>query len=344
MATDRQIAANQLNAARSSGPKTAEGKARSRANATKHGLAAELADFEADLSPEFRDRREKWAAEQNPVGEAANWALDRAVAASLRIERCERTVDELIADSRERAKLAWEQDRAVEAATIAGRLSRNPVLAARQLEATLAGVVLLIEAWLGLASALRLGDWSETEASKALDLLGVAPDVRSARTLIDAPEGSDLIAFRLELALDEVDRLEALRDEAMAPLDERDRLRAMKGDLALLSKPVKLVLRYERDAWKRYNQSMKDLKDPTPVPVVVPAPAPILKPASSLPEAVDDFDEIDMEVEDAWFDDFERRIDAHPAPGMPALATERTQFVGLAVLEAGSVEPSVTDQ
>jgi hypothetical protein len=353
MATDRQIAANRLNAAKSSGPTTEEGKARSRANATKHGLAAELADLEADLSPEFRERREKWAAEENPVGEAANWALNRAVAASLRIERCERTIDELIAKSRERAKLAWDQDRAVEAATIAGRLSRNPVLVARQLEATLAGVVLLIEAWLGLVSTLGVGDWSETEASKALDLLGVAPDVRSGRTLIDSPEGTDPVAFRRELALDEVDRLEALRDAAMAPLDESERLRAIKGDLALLSKPVKLVLRYERDAWKRYNQSMKELKDPSPSPVIVasvpvPVPVPVLvpvaQPAPSLPEEIDDLDEIDMVAEDAWLDELERRIDAQPAPRVPALVTERTQFGGVAVLEVGSVEPTERTQ
>jgi hypothetical protein len=40
MATEKQIAANRRNGALSRGPKTLEGKARSRHNALKHGLAA----------------------------------------------------------------------------------------------------------------------------------------------------------------------------------------------------------------------------------------------------------------------------------------------------------------
>jgi hypothetical protein len=41
MATPAQIAANRANAQKSTGPRTAEGKAASRLNALKHGLDAE---------------------------------------------------------------------------------------------------------------------------------------------------------------------------------------------------------------------------------------------------------------------------------------------------------------
>ena len=65
--SDAQLAANRANAARSTGPKTDEGKANSRRNALKHGLtgagivlphedeavvAARFADFAEDLRPE----------------------------------------------------------------------------------------------------------------------------------------------------------------------------------------------------------------------------------------------------------------------------------------------------
>jgi hypothetical protein len=244
MASERQIESSRRNGALGKGPSEA-GKDRSRFNATKHGLAGQLMEVEAGFSPEFKARRAKWALEFQPVDEGGEWALDRAVAATFRIERCERSIEDLITETQQRARLAWEEDRAVEAATIFGKLAKDPILASRQLRATLAGVVLLIEAWLLLVGVLEADkDWSEAEGSKALDLLGVDPEFRSGRTRIDGDDGSKSTAFRLELALNEVDRLEELRDDSMMPLDEMEQAHARKGDVALLSKRAKLLLRY----------------------------------------------------------------------------------------------------
>ena len=64
------------------------------------------------------------------------------------------------------------------AAAIFARLGKDPILASRQLQTTLAGVVLLMETWLLLVGLLEPGkDWSESERSKALDLLGVEHDL-----------------------------------------------------------------------------------------------------------------------------------------------------------------------
>jgi hypothetical protein len=367
MATERQIEANKRNSTRSTGPTSAPGKARSRMNATKHGMATELPELEAGHSPEFVDRRARWSAEFQPVDEASQWALDRAVAASLRIERCERELDGLADAARDRARLAWDQERAVEAASIAGRLARDPVLASRQLETTRAGVSLLLELWHRLLEAVRSGaGWSESDASKALDLLGVPADLRSGRTPIDDPDGSDPAAFREALALDEIDRLKSLRDEVMDELDEIERRRAMVDDGALFSKPAKLVLRYERDAWHRYRESIREVRDQAPTTVEAP-PAPIeaiVRPANAKPieirqapapdpeppmptdkERHDLLAEakaflasvgrpigtIDLGEEDKWLDELESRykdLDRDPTSAR-ALVTERTRFAGI---------------
>jgi hypothetical protein len=282
MASQAQIDANRRNSARSSGPSEA-GKARSRLNAVKHGMAAQLPEVEIELSPAFEERRERWAAERKPVGEDANWALDRVVAATFRIERCERAFDGAVATSQRRAELAWAEDRALEAAKVAARLSKNPVVAARQLRTSFDGVRLLLDAWFGLGSALEVGDWDEGQESSALDLLGVAQGCRVGRTIIDPSDGSDPIAYRNALVAEEIAGLERLRDEVMAPLDELEQDEAIAGASALHSKPVKLVLRYEQEAWRRYRESSKVLRakdESAPEPISLPAPIqlPTLKP------------------------------------------------------------------
>jgi hypothetical protein len=88
MATDRQIAANRRNAARSTGPRTAAGKRRSRGNALQHGLTAEtvvagLEDAEAYRALEnalVADFDPQTVIEQQLVARLASllWRLRRA--------------------------------------------------------------------------------------------------------------------------------------------------------------------------------------------------------------------------------------------------------------------------
>jgi hypothetical protein len=362
MATDRQIAANRKNAERSTGP-SPEALARTRFNATRHGLASTLPAVEAEFSPEFEDRRACWSAEQAPLDEEARYALDRAVAASLRIERCEKAIDGLIADSRQRAELAWDEDRAAEAAVIYSRLARNPTLVSKQLRTTLAGAELMMEAWLGLTSALRFGrDWNEIEASMALDLLGIDPNLRAAPTMIDPPDDHDPIAFRLDLAKNQFASLELLRDHALIPLEEVDRRRALAGDLALQSKPMQQLLRYERDAWRRYRESTRERKTKAATPLEARSiaakpqkpPEPPKSPARPSFEderralmaevapirdaMIEELVALGFEDEDAWIEELERRsarFASRSGDFIPVSAgrsaTERSQFGGVAV-------------
>jgi len=61
MSSEKQIAANRANARRSTGPKTSAGKARSRANAWKHGLTAEQVVIPGEDAQQLKAiRRELW--------------------------------------------------------------------------------------------------------------------------------------------------------------------------------------------------------------------------------------------------------------------------------------------
>jgi hypothetical protein len=86
--SEARILANRLNSAKSTGPKTAEGKERSRANALKHGLCASVVVAESlELiqlrSTEFFDT-------MKPQNEVHVWMVEQAALASVRIDRCQR--------------------------------------------------------------------------------------------------------------------------------------------------------------------------------------------------------------------------------------------------------------
>jgi hypothetical protein len=66
MATQAQITANQANALLSTGPTSAEGKARVAQNAIKHGLTAKNLTVPDDLREEFEALREDFLAQFNP--------------------------------------------------------------------------------------------------------------------------------------------------------------------------------------------------------------------------------------------------------------------------------------
>jgi hypothetical protein len=87
VATDKQIEANRLNAQKSTGPKTPEGRAAVRLNGVKHGLTAETIVLKGESQADFTNMLESFEAEHaptTPTEEAlvvqlalANWRLRR---------------------------------------------------------------------------------------------------------------------------------------------------------------------------------------------------------------------------------------------------------------------------
>jgi hypothetical protein len=90
MATVAQIQANRLNAQKSTGPRTAEGKERASQNAVKHGLLAKEAVIAGEDPAEFEVYREGMLRTLAPAGAVEAMLAERVVGLSWRLRRAER--------------------------------------------------------------------------------------------------------------------------------------------------------------------------------------------------------------------------------------------------------------
>ena len=90
MPTKKQIESNRRNARKSTGPRTDEGKARSRLNALRHGLLAQDSTLPIEDQHEFQALQDALAAEYQPQGPTEECLLARMADAQWRLARLTR--------------------------------------------------------------------------------------------------------------------------------------------------------------------------------------------------------------------------------------------------------------
>ena len=90
MATARQRRANRLNAQRSTGPKSAEGKARASMNALRHGLRAEIPVLPGEDAGELQRLRLETLEKLDPDGALETALAERAAMLTWRLARTRR--------------------------------------------------------------------------------------------------------------------------------------------------------------------------------------------------------------------------------------------------------------
>ena len=96
MSTTEQINANKKNAKKSTGPKTAEGKAAVSKNAVKHWLFAAEAVITGEDPAEYQAYHDQFLAELDPVGAVETMLADRFVSLVWRLKRAERMQNQAI--------------------------------------------------------------------------------------------------------------------------------------------------------------------------------------------------------------------------------------------------------
>jgi hypothetical protein len=87
MRSEKQISASRANGALSRGPKTAEGKARSSRNATRHGLLAKVVVLEEEPDDAFQDLCQAYANRFGPLDEVETGMVEEMVVTFWRMRR-----------------------------------------------------------------------------------------------------------------------------------------------------------------------------------------------------------------------------------------------------------------
>ncbi len=229
MATDKQIEANRLNALKSTGPKTDEGKEASRANALKHGLSGAgivVVQEEEDLIEQCED---EWHSSLKPNNAFEMHLAHRIAVEAVRVDQIERAERDLRGRLADRASVCWDADQRLAAEKLGKSLPRDPAIVALQLAQTPQGCDWLLERWAALERALVAhGVWTPSQKTLALDLLGTAAELRDLPTKLDPFPGEDAAATCLTVARGTIAHLKQYQAR-LQPLDDGERAAALKG-------------------------------------------------------------------------------------------------------------------
>lgn len=251
------------------GPRTPEGKARSRRNALKHGLRAEEC-----LLQELQDQRDQrlqgLCDEIQPQTIAEQFYVGRAALAMARVEVAANTI-EVEAEERAHTTLrTWKIKQRKQVRKIAQNLEHDPCGTVARLESTGFGIDWLSGRWIDLLEDLEAGrSWTPEQIDQALRLLGLDPAEcpdnlqdnpsalmidQLARATDENPEAS---AQLQNLVLSILDDLEELGQQLHQEVD-RPKMRQVAESARIDDSPAGLRLqRYEREAEAAVHRNLK---------------------------------------------------------------------------------------
>ena len=284
--TEARIAANRLNAQRSTGPRTEAGKIRSRANAVKHGLTGAGVALPVEDEQLVEQRFLAIQEELAPQTVLGSFFAHQVALMTVRCQRAARQESKAIASRVRRAPAEWDEARSAEADHLLGWIGAEPISYHRKLMATPEGVDRLIKTLLGLRQELNRSVvvWDCNHAQQLAACFGTresdVPYSRNRR-LSDAIGGNFAGIEPSEIAhieskdaqrnwacdrMDEHIRAEVARlEEHRASLDlaglELDRAEAAERALFDPGKEAILARKYEAAATRELYRALREFRE-----------------------------------------------------------------------------------
>ena len=167
--------ANRRNAQKSTGPKSVEGKARSRMNALKHGLCAETVTLPTEYAQAYEDHIGAWMNDWKPPTETRRFLVERAAVAAWRLNRCVRVESTRLSARVHEAFHVWDTARSVDIDLHVNLFPMRPANSINKLEQTQGGIQRLIHLWLNVKDAIEEPDgWYDEVAhhERFVNLMG----------------------------------------------------------------------------------------------------------------------------------------------------------------------------
>jgi hypothetical protein len=291
-ASAARIAANQKNAALSTGPRTPEGKERSRANSLKHGLTGQGVVVPAEELAQVDRRAESLRSELRPSSELGRLMVRRMAYLSIRLEKSEQHELAATAARVRRAPADFDEARLAEVEALVLRLAEDPAPALRRLLAMPEGIDRLLEILAVMRSGLLDGPdpiWGQPNRDRLamfLDRAGAARVAALTMTLYRVDVDRSVERARSELAA-MLDAQVARLGEARRAIDEqaiaKDRAGAPDRALFDPSKEATLARKYEAATERGFFRALREFRAAESALAEAPAPPPAAEP---VPEAL----------------------------------------------------------
>jgi hypothetical protein len=283
--SEARLIANRQNAAKSTGPKTPEGKERSRQNRLKHGMAGEGVVLPASDLAEVENRVETLHAELSPRSAIGSILVRQLATLSVKMERGAKQEFAGVAFRVRHAVEVFDQERQDRVEAIFGSIGQEPGKAVELLKKSPEGIALLLKAWHDLRNDLSRAinpEWSPTRLEKMANLMGLTRQAIN-KTRLEALSGvywgylggleeHERVGFDpqsrqtwarlaiIEQVDPEIARLEAHLESLDTAMIEQDRREASDRALFDPSKEATLARRYESEARRHFFKALNEFR------------------------------------------------------------------------------------